>query len=123
MALLFAVLCAAAFAAGSKWDVVKVPFKFEAGDAAHPSGEYTIIQNNNGADTTIELRGGGAQFELQVVTRLAPEGKIDVAKLVFDRTGDRHVLSEVWLPGQDGFLVTATKGEHTHDVVRTEKGK
>jgi mono/diheme cytochrome c family protein len=37
--------------------------------------------------------------------------------LVFDNYDGKHVLSEIWVPGEDGVLVSATPKQHTHDMV------
>jgi hypothetical protein len=57
---------------------------------------------------------------IPVVTRLARRnGSSDDngPTLVFDRVGKTHALSEVWLPGQDGYLVKGTPEKHEHDIV------
>lgn len=40
------------------------------------------------------------------------------AGLVFDVVGDKNVLSEIWIPGVDGYLIQVSKGHHTHKVVK-----
>jgi hypothetical protein len=40
---------------------------------------------------------------------------------VFDVVGDSYILSEIWLPAGDGYLVAATKGPHTHKTVKAKK--
>jgi hypothetical protein len=39
---------------------------------------------------------------------------------VFDRVGDERFLSEVWLPGEDGYLVRGTAAQHQHDIVNSK---
>jgi hypothetical protein len=39
------------------------------------------------------------------------------AHIVFDVVGDKHMLSEIWIPGEDGYLLLATKGKHGHKVI------
>jgi hypothetical protein len=41
--------------------------------------------------------------------------------LVFDKVGDRHYLSEVWMPGLDGFLLQARAEQHSHRLVKGKK--
>lgn len=38
--------------------------------------------------------------------------------IVFDKIGERYFLSEVWLPGADGYLLHATNEKHTHQHVK-----
>jgi hypothetical protein len=61
-----------------------------------------------------------ASFVLPVITRLAALS-VDEAKLVFDKVGNSNVLSEIWVAGEDGYLVHITKGAHTHQVTKSEK--
>jgi hypothetical protein len=54
-----------------------------------------------------------------VLTRIAePDPPASEAKVVFDKVGDVYYLSEVWMPGSDGFLLMATKEKHTHVKVK-----
>ena len=39
------------------------------------------------------------------------------AHVVFDVVDGTHYLSEIWMPGEDGYLVLATKGKHEHRLI------
>lgn len=41
--------------------------------------------------------------------------------IVFDKVGDTYLLSEIWIPGDDGYLLLATKGVHTHMTVNVKR--
>jgi hypothetical protein len=57
-----------------------------------------------------------------VITRLgATEPPAAEARLVFDKVGAVSYLSELWMPGSDGYLVHAAKGKHTHVSVKATK--
>jgi hypothetical protein len=105
---------------GGESITAKVPFPFTAGDRALPVGSYKI---EGGATPSSALRissaDGKTTVPLLVVTRLARQhmGDAPKASLVFDVVGDRYFLSEVWLPGQDGFLTRVTEEKHTHAIV------
>jgi hypothetical protein len=32
-----------------------------------------------------------------------------------------YLLAEVWLPGEDGFLVHTTKGAHQNQIIKGQK--
>jgi hypothetical protein len=51
------------------------------------------------------------------VTRLGRHDKDADPELVFDKTGGKLILSEVWFPRMDGFLLVATSEPHEHAVV------
>ncbi len=99
----------------------RIDFEFTAGGKAFPAGAYTFLFDE--AAMAFRMSDGGKNTALiPVATRIAtfagrpsPEGYI-----VFDVAGDKHILSEIWLVGVDGYLVAATREAHKH---RTVPGK
>ena len=82
-----------------------------------PAGTYTFAYDGSGG---FVVRGGENQVRVPVVTRLAqlaPSGS--EPRLVLDKldTGEQ-MLSEIWLPGQDGFLVCTLEKQHHHVTVK-----
>ena len=100
---------------------VNVNFKFVAGEKEFPPGRYQFSQPSHEAQS-VSLRsiGDNSSVQLKVHTLMAREGTLggDKVRLVFDKVGDRRILSEVWLPGHDGLLVHGTEGDHKHEVLR-----
>jgi len=47
------------------------------------------------------------------ITRLSARSQTD-SLVIFDKTGDQYVLSEIYVAGIDGFCFTGATGEHTH---------
>jgi hypothetical protein len=102
---------------------VNIGFTFTAGGKSMPAGKYEIdIKSANGP---IVLRGGekGSEAILAVMTRLGRHDNDQEPELVFDRIGAALHLSEVWLPGEDGYLVLGTVEKHDHVVLGGPKGK
>lgn len=92
-----------------------VPFGFEAGGKPLPAGAYQFTFRSG--ERSLALSGAkSGELTLPIITKLAG-GSFSEAGLVFDTFGDRRVLSEVWIPGQDGVLVNATPKGHTHERV------
>lgn len=91
--------------------VANVAFAFYIGDTSFPAGSYNVSAMNMGADSVmIRPSGGEGTTTLPVIMRLAqPVGspQATARSLVFDKVGDRSYLSEVWIPGRDGYLVRA----------------
>ena len=114
MALAFVVGPAVADAQQDDELVANVPFKFVAAGKPHQAGAYALRVNKT--RETVELVPPKGTGEVMLVmTRLAaPEKEMAEGRLVFDKVGDTYTLSEVWVPGEDGFLVHATKETHTH---------
>ena len=105
-----------ALAAGSL--NVNIPFSFFVKDKEMPAGRYEIrAEGNDEAKLAIRSsEGGGTVFAL-VIERLADTGATE-PKVIFDKTTDgKSYLSEVHMPGRDGFLVGISKGRETHVTV------
>lgn len=98
-----------------------IDFQFTAGGKVLPAGDYQFTR-----DTTapvFRVQGEGKNFTLvPVITRLA--GSMHTtpqdSHIVFDKIGDTYMLSEIWVPGEDGYVLLVTKGEHTHKVVNVK---
>ena len=102
--------------------IADVPFKFMLSGKTYDAGKYELRVNNT--EQVVELTAPGQKGSfVEAMTRLAePENKMTEARLVFDKVGDTAYLSEVWLPEQDGYLMFAAKGKHTHHVVKLQRG-
>jgi len=100
---------------------VKVGFAFVVGEQTFPAGSYRITaRSGSAAGLTIHATEGKENSVIPVVTRLARirDGENGpAANLVFDKVGEQTFLSEVWMPGRDGYLVRGTTEEHQHAVV------
>lgn len=103
--------------------VANVDFEFYVGETAFPAGSYTISARNIGAESvTIRPSGGKNVTSVAVITRIAQRqgsAPTNPSNLVFDKVGDRSLLSEVWIPGGDGYLVRGTAEEHQRVVVNS----
>ncbi len=129
LALILAAGVASAFAQAE----FKVPFPITAGGKKLAAGDYAVAK---AADGGLVLRQGstGKEIPLGVLERIAkPEPPVAGPRLVFDEVGDFapsyteyitvYVLSEVWLPGEDGYRVHVTKGAHKTKEVKGEAAK
>ena len=84
------------------------------------AGKYDIEQRARNLLIFRSTKGPAA--EAPVVTRLAqPAVPLVEPKIIFDKVGDKYIVSEVWLPGRDGFLLAGTKEPHTHHAVKAVK--
>jgi hypothetical protein len=102
--------------------MVKVGFEFVAGDRTYPAGTYRLTRNASGPGALkIAAASGDPQGTIQVMTRISEDvapTREPRAALVFDKVNDKAYLSEVWMAGEDGYLVRGTPEEHQHLVVR-----
>jgi hypothetical protein len=121
-ALLLAAFAACVGGLGSRVSaqdmlIATVPFKFTVAGKAYDPGKYEIQVNSEAQ--MIELFGAGRNSGMaEVLTRLEPHGTTtDAGRLVFDNVDGVYVLSEMWLPDEDGFLLHSTPAAHTHRAV------
>ena len=105
----------------------KVPFPLQAGGKKLGAGDYAVVKTAEGG-LTLRQVSTGKETPVAVIERIAqPVPPVAEPRLVFDEVGDFapsyteyitvYVLSEVWLPGEDGFRVHVTKGAHKTKVV------
>ncbi len=97
---------------------VNIPFNFVAKDTEMTAGTYEIrVGGNNEDQLAIRNIKGSGHTNLPVIERLADTGTKNV-RIVFDKMEDgRSYLSEIHMPGTDGFLVGISKGREKHVVV------
>jgi hypothetical protein len=93
----------------------KIDFPFMAAEKTLPAGTYVFELQPSG-DVFRVLRENESILA-NVVTRLGKEPAQKGAHLVFDKLGEDYLLSEIWIPNEDGFLLLATKGVHTHKTL------
>ena len=118
-ALSVAVLALAAGTAGAGGIMaVDIPFSFVVNDKEMSAGRYEI-QPTGSHENRLILRsaGGNGAVVMTVIERLADTGAKEPL-VVFDRVESKNYLSEIHIPGRDGFLVGIAKGRETHVVVK-----
>lgn len=79
-----------------------VPFEFNAGNAKLPAGQYDIDRPlPNVIRLATSDRSVSAMILVNGTTRLS---EVKDGKLIFNKYGNRHFLSNVWAPGAaDGY--------------------
>jgi hypothetical protein len=99
-----------------------IPFAFVVIEKEMPAGSYVFrVQDSPQDRVVIQSKGGSGTMTLSVQTRLADRG-VTEPKLYFDKTADgKHYLSELHLPGTDGFAFSGAPGKHTHEAVSGTK--
>jgi hypothetical protein len=108
----------------------KIPYKFEAAGKKLPAGTYGIGTKDDG-QLVIRQEEKGIEVLLPVLQRMPqPTPPVAEPQVTLDVVGNfepsyteyvtDYILSEVWFPGQDGFLLRALKGAHKHETIRAE---
>ena len=128
-----AMLLVAGFASASAPADFKVPFPLQAGGKKLGAGDYAVVKTAEGG-LALRQASTGKETPIAVIERIAqPVPPVVEPRLVFDEVGDFapsyteyitvYVLSEVWLPGEDGYRVHVTKGAHTTKIVNGTAAK
>ena len=97
--------------------VIQIAFPFHAGGETLVAGKYFIEQATN---ELLMLRSADDKaVEMRVSTRLAqPSTMLGEPAVSFDQVGESYFISEVWIPGRDGFLLSGTMVPHSHVTVK-----
>ena len=121
--LILSILLLAVFASAQGPSPIvkaKIPFAFSVQGKVLSAGEYEFTESTKQA---MSVRGSGGVAFAPIITRLAagihttPQDSHNV----FDKVGDSHILSEIWVPGEDGFMLHTTKEKHEHRILDIPK--
>ena len=124
-AVLGFALCAGtlAYAQFPEGITVNIPYDFWVSGTSMPAGHYFIERTGmTGSVLLIRNENGKNTVQAEVLTRLSNELKpASEAKVVFDKQESKYTLSEIFIPGEDGFLLTgAQKTPHKHETVKAK---
>jgi hypothetical protein len=111
----------------------KVPFNFESGGKKFAAGNYVVTKSGE-TQFTLQQVSTGKESVLPFIQKLAPaDPPAAEPRLVFDEVGTFepsyteyftvNVLAEIWLSGQDGYLIHTTKGAHKNRIVKGDPAK
>ncbi len=114
-AVIFMLFVAAPSIGQAQGMLIEIPFQFLLGSQTVPAGTYTFSVDSFGL---VLQSGTSGQLHAMIITRLTgPPGFLQGGSVVFDKTGALPILSEVWVPGSDGFLLHSIPKNHSRDVL------
>ncbi|MHB8095898.1 MAG: hypothetical protein ACYDH0_13280 [Candidatus Aminicenantales bacterium] len=92
-------------------------FPFMVGNKTLPAGPYEFVRDADAQ--SFAVRGGNTTAVIGIITRFARELHTTPqdAHVVFDVVGGTYMLSEIVIPGEDGYMLLATKEKHEHKVM------
>jgi hypothetical protein len=122
VAVLLVLVSTATFAAAQMASAVtaRVPFAFMVGSKSFPAGKYEFTATENLGEIMVANMNDKGEAIAPVITRLSPKSEDETA-VVFDVAGANHYLSEIFMPGLDGFLVKGAPSQHTRVTVKGGK--
>ncbi|MGD2295086.1 MAG: hypothetical protein PVF22_04545 [Candidatus Aminicenantes bacterium] len=111
----------------------KISFKFYVEAKSYPPGDYWVAQKEEGK-ITLRRETGDEEVVIPFIERLAqPDPPIKQPQLIFDMVGNfepsyteyitDYLLAEVWLTGEDGYLVLATERSEYRKCVKGVEAK
>ena len=111
----------------------KIPFKFEVEGKTFPQGNYWIAQKEEGK-IILRRETGGEEASIFIIEKLIqPDPPVEEPQLVFDMVANfepsypeyvtEYLLAEVWLTGEDGFLVLAGERAEYHKSIKGMKSE
>ena len=93
----------------------KIDFPFTVGTKMFPAGTYTFIKED--PSDAFRVTGEKTEAVAPILTRIASMMPT-LDAVVFDVVGDKYILAEIWIPGDDGYVVATTKIKHEHKIVK-----
>jgi hypothetical protein len=103
---------------------VNIPQSWSIGGKVLPAGEYHFaFSSTTHSMLTVHSKDGKTTANATVVSRLSadPNAKSE-PRLVFDNFKDQYILAEVWLAGEDGFLISGFKNDAEHKHTQYKGG-
>lgn len=95
---------------------IKIDFAFVVAGKEMPAGAYEF-EAAPGRVVVRPSQGNATPAMLPIITRLGRHDADTDPELIFDKVDGKLVLSELWLPNSDGYLLTNTPGDHEHRVL------
>jgi len=117
----FALLAAAAAYGQNATIRAQIDFPFIVEGKTLPAGTYDFALDDTAS--VFKVTDGGKDMAVaQVLTRVAAGMHTSPADghVVFDKMGEAYTLAEIWIPGQDGYVLAVTKAKHEHRIINVK---
>jgi hypothetical protein len=99
----------------------EIPYPFSVSGQQLPAGQYNFQLAEDHRTVTVRSADGKTGVQGMIVTVIsASSGSSERPRVVFDNSGGRHILAEIWMPGHDGFLISGfiNDSEHQHGTIK-----
>jgi len=102
VALFVATLAAVSVHAQSAGNAtISIPFEFVAGGKTFAAGDYYVTRNFDGSRAVLRIQSKIDHASIFLATHPVQSADIqDATKLVFNKYGQQHFLSQVWTAGR-----------------------
>ena len=112
------------FAQGLRKITADIPYAFSFGGKELPAGSYKFyLAADRKTVTVADAKNDKTLATALVVTSIAPSSATFQANVVLDVADQGYILSEVWIPGRDGVLISGyrTDIEHKHRTIKAKE--
>jgi hypothetical protein len=101
----------------------KIPYEFTAAGKVLPAGQYDFSYDVGSRQVTIKSTDKGSVVLVPIITMLAGATHTTPSDshIVFDKIGNKCMLSEIWITGTDGISLLSTKEMHEHEIVNVPR--
>ena len=110
LALILLATCLPLAAQSNSMVTAKIPFAFYVGDKFFPPGEY-LFKSSDLPGSFLCISGSPKRYYM--TGDVMKISKVEDSKLVFLRNGDKTVLHQVWIAGDN----------HVHDIFHKKQVK
>ncbi len=99
----------------------QIDFPFIVEGRTLPAGTYDFTRDDTASVFKV-TDGSKDMAAAQILTRIAAGMHTSPADghVVFDKIGDAYTLAEIWIPGQDGYILAVTKAKHEHRIINVK---
>ncbi len=109
-----ALVLGGSFAWAAETTSVEVPFSFFVNNREMPAGTYEIRVEGDSQNYVMIQSGDRRETALALVRERLEQNAPELSRVVFDKTADgKTFLAQVYIPGEDGFVLWLGKGEAT----------
>lgn len=102
-----------------KTGIAEVPFAFQVEDQTLPAGTYSVKQADLGRTFRIQ-NARVPEARIRCIATKRKFGRAQDARLVFEKSGGRYLLSEIWFDAEGQGLVLAPSESGEGDVRSVE---
>jgi hypothetical protein len=83
-------------------EVINIPFNFNVGNKTLPAGEYAARRNRTDSDAIWLLQSKDSHLTALFITTAVQASKTqNRTKLIFNKYGSQHFLSQIWITGNN----------------------
>lgn len=113
LAVLCVVACLGFVHAATPQLKAAIPFRFFVSGQEMPAGTYHFAEKSSANAVTVTDMQTKKTVMVPVITSIS-NASGETSAVIFDKVGEQYYLTELHIPGADGFLFEGAHAQHTH---------